>query len=79
MLNKAAGTTPPLPTGYFHASASDCWSSDSSGTIKWYDTHSCEVTGNKGKCGSKFLCKNNQHVYGPDMPTTKFSMNTGGC
>lgn len=63
------------PSNYLDESDTvGCWKEDDSGTIKHDSGHSCEVTDNKGKCGRKFLCKNNQHVY-TSMPTQKYSEN----
>jgi len=63
------------PTNYLdESSTSGCWSEDNNGTIKHDESHTCYVTDNEGKCGSKFLCKNNQYVYG-SLPTQKYSEN----
>jgi hypothetical protein len=55
------------PSNYY-GDTSGCWIINSSGTVKSDSTHSCLVSDNTGKCGEKFLCKNNQKVYNP-MPT----------
>ena len=48
-----------------------CWMESANGSVKSSSVHSCLVSGNTGKCGQLFLCRNNQYVYN-DMPTTRY-------
>ena len=72
----ASPGVPANETGYFDDTATSCWYQSSSGTIKHNSTHSALVASNKGKCGAEFLCLNNQYVYGPLFPTTKYKKRT---
>jgi len=42
---------------------SGCWTPDPDGPIYYGCGHVCWVTDVRGKCGSGFVCKNNQHMY----------------
>ena len=59
----------------YKGTASGCWEVDAAGSIKSDYGHSCLTQNNTGKCGSLFLCKNNQNIYGVSMPTTKYKKN----
>ncbi|UCG46977.1 MAG: hypothetical protein JSU94_15940 [Phycisphaerales bacterium] len=56
--------------GQFLGDTSGCWAVCPCGTVRadvGPPSHSCKVADNEGKCGSQFLCKNNQYVY-EDVP-----------
>lgn len=55
----------------FFGDTKGCWAVDGTGTVKSSSTHSMLVADNQGKCGDKFLCKNNQKVYSP-APSTVY-------
>lgn len=57
----------------FQGTTTGCWEIDSSGSIKSGYYHSCFIN-NTGKCGYEFYCKNNQYVYGPEMPTVIYKL-----
>lgn len=59
---------------HYWGTTSGCWEIDGSGSIKSGYYHSCYVN-NTGKCGAQFYCKNNQYVYGPQMPTVVYKKN----
>jgi len=56
----------------FIGTNSGCWETDTGGSVKMNSVHGMLTADSQSKCGRMFVCKNNQHVYGADTPTTRY-------